>query len=41
MVIFETTKDFGQKIRKLKIMWKGFYIIKYIVYLCRLKNESI
>ena len=34
MAIFETTKNFGQKFVILKIMWEGFYIIKYIVYLC-------
>ena len=41
MVIFETTKDLGQKFVKLKILCEGFYIIKYIMYLCKLKNESI
>lgn len=34
MFIFETTKDLVQIMENLKIMWEGFYIIKYIVYLC-------
>lgn len=34
MFICETTKDLVQIMENLKIMWEGFYIIKYIVYLC-------